>query len=289
LLTPHQKSKQYGLQEKDISADLHAQLMALEEWSTTTVALDRAGYKPLANVTFNKVKSHITGFLGFVSSYHGVPKPALGLLTFAEPTFHTSYMSFMVARGHQGPGLAVKVLVAMRVARYLMAVFPWVDPKFTSLSSNRLFTIPHLLKLEAWLSNLAQQVPAAAVVHSQWRISDGSSLPTGPELMAWMLATQRELFEDLTCVPQAWTAANVALAREIAYLIFCFGWLPPIRANCIRVLHHPLTSLQPGKTCTKPDCKVVGCKGNRLAWVDASDKGKGLTMTLSSKLGAPQN
>lgn len=265
----------YGLPKEQVPQSLQLELGAFQGWCMGGVVLDRLGYKALSRVTWEHLLSYILGFLGFLVKHAGYAIPALSLTLFAIPSNLAGMAAFLVARGVLGTGIALQVGAWSRVVQYLLA---------RGAPSTAAHLQPsHLQKLQPWLDTLAKQVPSAAKV-SSWDRDGGQDLPSAQVLLHWVLATQKTMLTSLHEFGGRWGSEAKALACDLAFLQFTFGWIPPLRVKTLQTLLHPVSSQAgggggagaPRKVCQAEGCRFQGCKGNRLQWVDPLDHSRGL-------------
>ncbi|DBA67799.1 TPA: hypothetical protein ACH3X2_001201 [Trebouxia sp. C0005] len=116
--------------------------------------------------------------------------------------------------------------------------------------------------IPVWLLQVADQIPqrhkdpASLLAAGKWM--------SAPELVhivdtAWKHA-------ELDLQQQGVTVQNSRQLHDAALASVTFSHLPPIRLSCIRGLVAPTYQ----GSCLHPDCKLLGCEGNRLYIITTS-------------------
>lgn len=237
---------------------LHAQILEFTSWITDAQRFDRPT-GGVAKATATNILDSLYLFLGYLENHMGISTPSL--LNLLNPEEFISFISFQVAKGRSVGsitgiiGHAKKTLGWLgRVNHHLQPrineIFPWLDSVRRQLSMSLPHTRRDIGQLEAggkWIEAGDLVVKVDVFVR---------------KVLGWIddLAEGCPLGEGL------------ARALHNATLASCmFSHMPPVRLLCWRSLMVPGT---PG--CSKEDCSIQGCRGNRLYY-----KSRALCLLLS--------
>lgn len=241
-----QLQKRYSLPAKQRAAEplLH-QLVALKQWLSNPIQLDR-DFAYVGSRTLRNIEADILLFLGYLHHFEKASQPHLDAFLSLEA--YSRYIAFQVAKGNSYNSLAHQLAHAKRVTQFLArSANATLQASVTSIQNWQ-------QRLKAQLSTILLK-PRADVADLE---ADGAWCD------AKTVVTVLEAFriEALKLLPEfgdlpAYTAR---LLHDACLTNTLFGYLPPVRVACIRKLQVPSAS----QSCLDPDCRLTGCRGNRL-------------------------
>ena len=231
---------------------LRSQLADMEAWTKQPIQLDRAGGS-ISSSTWDNIICSIGLYLGFQHRFMHVRAPTLE--SFADTIMFSHFMAFQVAKAKSINSHNQTISHCKKVLFFLGRARPPGTAPTTALVDPAT-----LAQVHDWLNRLRQQL----IQHVPRKRKDiGDMLESGKWLAADELVRVIHDFTSATLrkIPAS-GPCDLELARTLhdASLASCmFSHLPPVRLICLRTLQTPSAI-----GCLSPDCRRVGCQGNRL-------------------------
>ena len=241
-----QLNKRYGLPEKArIASPLSTQIVALNQWLTNSIQLDR-DFSYVGSRTMRNILTDIMLYLGYLFHFEKASSPHLEAFLSLEA--YSRYMAFQMAKGNSFNSLAHQIAHAKRVLQFLAR---GANPTLQASISRQL----------NWLHRLKSQL---STILLKPRADVGQLESDGAWMDARTVVTVLEAFrlEVLKLIPEFGELPNYTarMLHDACLVNTLFGYLPPVRVSCIRKLQTPSAT----NTCLDCDCRLPGCKGNRL-------------------------
>lgn len=248
-------------------AVLTMQLEALKAFSKMPIVIGRCRGQ-VQSVTWHSILQQIMLFLGYIHKHFFVAHPNLEHYT--RQDFLLAFCCSKGHRGDRGGSIAQGIAVAKRVALYWQSRCPSDESKLQSL--------------RVWLTELCRQVlhawpsPKRRVeqLKMEGRWADAGSI------VALLLQKKGSLDRSLQHASSL-THAQARDLHDVCLACTLFGWLPPVRAACVRTL----CAVSHTGPCPHPDCRSSTCWGNRLCLQDSGALGLHLPHHKSVKTWGP--
>lgn len=196
--------------------------------------------------TLRNVLSDIFLYLGYLLHFEAASYPHLDC--FLDLDAYSRYISFQIAKGNSFNSLAHQLAHAKRVLQFLAR---GADTIMQASVAN----------MQTWLHRLKQQLSTVII---KPRADIGQLEADGAWVDAKTVVTVLEAFrvEALKALPQFGDLPpyTARLLHDACLTNTLFGYLPPVRVACIRRLQVPSAS----HACLDQDCRLPGCRGNRL-------------------------
>lgn len=233
-----------------------------------------SGTVPLSSVTLTDCLGVASRYLGFCFTAMGVPMDMLSLRLFSNQTLLHAFFCFVWRRSELGTGMIKNIDWSKYIIQYL---------KYRDKGSSEAMDgaggcvlVRHLDKILEYLGNFAKSLrrafPGGKVICDgldTW--GSPVSLPSMELVVEWQYALKREALAPIVDAVKSRAADPPRLSRAEAVMLHDWalsellaGHMPPIRLSVIRSLQASTSASQQEHTCSHPDCKNVGCRGNRM-------------------------
>lgn len=239
-------NKRYGLPEKQRnSSPLLQQMAELKTWLTNAVQLDREG-SYIGSRTLKNLVGDIYLFLGYLYFHEQAHSPQLD--AFLSMQLFAKYIAFQLKKGNSLNSLQHQIAHAKRVIQFLSR----------RASSDMQTNVSSLLD---WLQRLKAQL-STSLVRSRADVQQLEADGAWADARAIVVVLDAFRREVLRGLPEFGDLSVYAarLLHDACLVNTMFGYLPPVRIACLRKLQIPNAA----QHCLDPDCRLPGCKGNRL-------------------------
>lgn len=240
---------------RDIAPLIH-QLASLKRWLTNPIQLDR-DCAAIGSRTLRNLLTDVFLYLGYLHCYENQSSP--NLEAFLSLESYAAFISFQVAKGNSHNSLAHQLAHAKRVTQFL------ARGPGSGLQDS-------VAAMHSWMHRLKGQLTSLLI---KPRADVGQLEADGAWMDARTIVTALESFrlQVLRQLPEYgdYSLSTARLLHDACLVNTLFGYLPPVRVACIRHLQLPSATVG----CLDGDCRIPGCRGNRLEF-----KPDGLYMCL---------
>ena len=242
------------------SQPLHSDMAEFKRWLVAPIQMNRNGGKSAAR-TVQNIERNVFLFLGYCQLQHGLEEFSLSL--FLDTGKYSGYIAFQMAKQNSKVNITQQLSNARKVLAFLRR------NASAAVSSS-------ISAVEVWLLQLSKQI---ARLLPERKLDVGDLEEEGAWLSASEVVVMMEELRTMALdeVAKCEVELSVFTARVLhdAALGNCmFGWIPPPRLSCLRLLQVP-----DHRGCLHVDCvgsvNHKNCGGNRL-----ERKGDDLLMVL---------
>ena len=242
--------KHYRLHSKyQGSQPLQSDMSEFKKWLFAPIQMNRNGGKSSAR-TVENIERNVFLFLGYCQWQHELEEFSLSL--FLDTDKYSGYIAFQMAKQNSKVNISQQLSNARKVLAFLRR------SASAAVSSS-------ISAVEVWLLNLSKQI---ARLLPEKKLDVGDLEEEGAWLSASEVVVMMEKLRTMALEDVAKCEGELGLfvARMLhdAALGNCmFGWIPPPRLSCLRLLQVPNH-----KGCLHVDCmgsvNHKNCGGNRL-------------------------
>ena len=240
--------KRYGLTK--ITSNLGEEFKRFRAWCTIEVNSMRDGIA-MSKTTFQKnYLSNIKLFLGFIERVEG--RLCEGLKEYTRLDLYAKFLGFLRAGQRHSQLLGDHTRAARKVLPFLFA------------RSGEQSSHMDMAKIDSWY----QKITSQAIAHAKRsRKRAPLSIPGFDNAAQGVVQSFQKLMEHAIHQVEelGWNIESARCVHDACLACMSFGWLPPIRAQCLVTMLHPCCK----GPCPYRECRDKKCKGNRISLVNS--------------------
>lgn len=247
---------------------LKAELLAFTQWCLNPLQLDREA-RHISITTMDEHFKAIARYCGFLQTTLSVSDDDMSLRLYTNQDYLCQYFSYLNTKIDNTQAFCNHVYRGVRVINYLQTIDGPDSPARAE----------HLRRVGEWLHALSRTMKRAYPHGKLVRDHDAAppALPSKLDILMWQLSLKDEALQPLAeaeapaCDAAGAAAAAVPVPLSKYQAQVMHDWvlsemmcnhLPPVRLFGLRTVSAPFADGV--YRCSDPDCKITGCRGNRL-------------------------